>query len=333
MNNKPLISGLASALVVSVLCALSVGQASERTSDASQVDAPQQAIDQPVPSDNAAQPQAASEEKIGESQAEEPAAPSLTRLYSHQMSGKEAVTLYVRSIPVVTFLGETAKANAGQTKVAEPSDQKAEQEEGPMWRATTVAAKINQLQSSAGDTVRVSWDKQQKTYVIRIGKDQLVAMDKNTLLPNTTKDEAEDALQITNRIRRQLGNAAPLTTIPGRPQPTVIAKPQPADQVATRSVVSTQRGQASWYGGGFHGRKTASGERYNQNEMTAAHKRLRFGTRVRVTNLSNGRSVVVRINDRGPFVRGRVIDLSRSGAQAIGMMGSGVAPVSVEVLR
>ncbi|MGF1602859.1 MAG: septal ring lytic transglycosylase RlpA family protein [Thermosynechococcaceae cyanobacterium] len=331
MNNKPLISGLASALVVSVLCALSVSQASERSSDASPV-APQQAIDQPV-TDNEAQPPTASEEKVGEGQAEESAAPSLTRLYSHKISGREAVTLYVRSIPVVTFLGEAAKAKAGQIKVAEPGDQKAEQESGPMWRATTVAAKINQLQTSAGDTVRVSWDKQQNTYVIRIGDEQLVAMDKNTLLPNTTKDAAEDALQITNRIRRQLGNADPLTTIPGRPKPAVVAKPNPAESVAVRSVVSTQRGQASWYGGGFHGRKTASGERYNQNEMTAAHKRLRFGTRVRVTNLSNGRSVIVRINDRGPFVRGRVIDLSRSGAQAIGMMGSGVAPVSVEVLK
>jgi rare lipoprotein A len=167
--------------------------------------------------------------------------------------------------------------------------------------------------------------------VIRIQDEQLLAMDTDTMLPNTTKDAAEDALQITNRIRRQLGNASPLTTIPGRPQPTV-AEPQPAQQVAVRSV-STQRGQASWYGSGFHGRKTASGERYNQYEMTAAHKRLRFGTRVRVTNLNNGRSVIVRINDRGPFVRGRVIDLSRSGAQALGMIGSGVAPVSVEVLE
>lgn len=78
---------------------------------------------------------------------------------------------------------------------------------------------------------------------------------------------------------------------------------------------------ASWYGPGFHGRKTASGERFNTGALTAAHKTLPFGTRVRVENVHTGRSVVVRINDRGPFVRGRVIDLSKAAARAIGMDG------------
>ena len=79
---------------------------------------------------------------------------------------------------------------------------------------------------------------------------------------------------------------------------------------------------ASWYGPGFQGRKTASGERFNTNEFTAAHRYLPFGTRVRVVNQSTGRSVVVRINDRGPFLGGRVIDLSRASAAAIGMGGT-----------
>lgn len=92
-------------------------------------------------------------------------------------------------------------------------------------------------------------------------------------------------------------------------------------------------GMASWYGDPFHGNLTASGERYNQYALTAAHRSLPFGTWVRVTNLNNGRSVVVRINDRGPFIGGRVIDLSTAAAQTIGMINSGVAPVSVEVLR
>ena len=78
---------------------------------------------------------------------------------------------------------------------------------------------------------------------------------------------------------------------------------------------------ASWYGPGFHGRKTASGERFNTGALTAAHKTLPFGTRVRVVNVNTGRSVVVRINDRGPFIRGRVIDLSKAAARAIGMDG------------
>jgi rare lipoprotein A len=95
---------------------------------------------------------------------------------------------------------------------------------------------------------------------------------------------------------------------------------------------AVEEGLASWYGGKFQGRKTASGEVFDTNEFTAAHRTLPFGTRVRVTNLDTGRTTVVRINDRGPFVPGRIIDLSRAAAAAIGMAGSGVARVRVDVL-
>src|SRR3712207_1064649 len=88
-----------------------------------------------------------------------------------------------------------------------------------------------------------------------------------------------------------------------------------------------QGGHASWYGPGFHGRRTASGETFNTNALTAAHRSLPFGTRVRVVNEKTGRSVIVRINDRGPFAKGRVIDLARSAAQQIGM--GGVATVAL----
>lgn len=91
-------------------------------------------------------------------------------------------------------------------------------------------------------------------------------------------------------------------------------------------------GMASFYGGGFHGRHTASGARFDSNGMTAAHRTLPFGTRVRVTHLGNGRSVEVRINDRGPFVGGRIIDLSRGAAGALGMQNQGVARVKMTVL-
>ncbi len=92
-------------------------------------------------------------------------------------------------------------------------------------------------------------------------------------------------------------------------------------------------GMASWYGRRFHGRRTASGARFDMTGMTAAHKTLPFGTRVRVTNLQNGRSVVLTINDRGPFKRGRVIDVSRHGAEHLDFVQAGTARVRVEVVK
>jgi peptidoglycan lytic transglycosylase len=95
---------------------------------------------------------------------------------------------------------------------------------------------------------------------------------------------------------------------------------------------ATQEGIASWYGPGFHGRRTANGEIYNQYGLTAAHQTLPHGTRVRVTNLTNNRDVLVRINDRGPFVDDRIIDLSYSAARQVEMIGPGTAPVRIEVV-
>ncbi|RKX71460.1 hypothetical protein DRP53_01395 [candidate division WOR-3 bacterium] len=95
---------------------------------------------------------------------------------------------------------------------------------------------------------------------------------------------------------------------------------------------SSSYGKASWYGKEFHGKRTASGEIFNMYAFTAAHRTLPFGTKVRVTNLANGKSVVVKINDRGPFVRGRIIDLSYAAAKKIGLVRMGVAKVKIEVL-
>ena len=91
-------------------------------------------------------------------------------------------------------------------------------------------------------------------------------------------------------------------------------------------------GLASYYGRKFHGRRTASGERYNMKALTAAHRALAFGSRVEVTNLKNGRKVRVRINDRGPFVKGRIIDLSYAAAKQIGMLSQGVVKVRIRAL-
>ncbi len=106
---------------------------------------------------------------------------------------------------------------------------------------------------------------------------------------------------------------------------------------ATRPVTppvvdGRQEGVASWYGPGFHGRRTANGEVYDQYELTAAHQTLPLGTRVMVTSVTNGRSVEVRINDRGPFVDGRIVDLSYAAARVLGMIGPGTMTVRLEML-
>src|SRR5688500_19631680 len=96
-----------------------------------------------------------------------------------------------------------------------------------------------------------------------------------------------------------------------------------------RASQSSETGVASYYAHKYHGRTTASGERFDMNDLTAAHKTLPFGTRVRVTNLDNGKSVTVRVNDRGPFVKGRVIDLSLAAAKKVDMVHAGLANVEV----
>ena len=105
--------------------------------------------------------------------------------------------------------------------------------------------------------------------------------------------------------------------------------PDPAPEP---EAAHTETGWASFYGPGFHGRLTASGETYDQEEMTAAHPTLEFGSRVRVTNLANGESVVVRVTDRGPFVRGRVIDVSVGAAKELRFVQRGVTRVRLEQL-
>lgn len=98
-------------------------------------------------------------------------------------------------------------------------------------------------------------------------------------------------------------------------------------------VLESTVGTASYYGKGFAGKPTASGEIFNPNAMTAAHKTYSFGTKVRIVNLKNNKTVVVRINDRGPYVEGRIIDLSRGAAEKIGMVNDGVTRVRIEVLE
>ena len=120
-----------------------------------------------------------------------------------------------------------------------------------------------------------------------------------------------------------------LASCSGNPKPSAYAFPPPE----TPAVGTVVEGIASWYGPDYDGKRTSSGEVYDQDALTAAHAYWAFGTRVRVTLLSTGRSVVVRINDRFPSHKGRAIDLSRGAAKAIGLIGPGTGEVRLEVVE
>lgn len=139
----------------------------------------------------------------------------------------------------------------------------------------------------------------------------------------------------TNGVSGMQGDTASLAQI----APPVRAHQDPAAalkaQIQAEAEVPDvdQQGIASWYGPGFHGRKTANGERFNQYELTAAHPTYAFGTQLCVRSKLTGQAVVVRVNDRGPFVKNRVIDLSKAAAEEIGMLGKGVKSVEIYKLN
>ncbi len=282
----------------------------------------------------------------------------ITKVHGHTVAGRKAATLFVRNIPALTFISpsDTSADTQNVKEGVKVASGNVSNQNDPAYRAGVVAAKINQLMRDNVDAgqITVSWKSgadstpqaQNKSaataktaaerYVIKVNGSELVEINEQTLLPDTTNNLAQDALQATNRLRRLMGNASPISEIADLPAPTVVAhhtkKWRQRRASYGRRVRGMIRGIASFYGYSFSGKKTASGERFNPQAMTAAHRSLPFGTRVRVTNTRNGRSVVVRINDRGPFIRGRVIDLSYGAARTIGMIGRGLAPVRVEVL-
>ncbi|MGB6296460.1 MAG: septal ring lytic transglycosylase RlpA family protein [Rivularia sp. (in: cyanobacteria)] len=281
---------------------------------------------------------------------------AVTKVFAHKLADRQAATLYIRNIPVFTFLSSVPVANSENkvTKVNHGVSVDSNRFDA-VEKANTVAAKINDLVNKKVDAnkITVSWNGTTESksgakalderYIIKVDGSELVEINGDTRLPDATKNLRQDALQATNRLRRLVGKASPLKTIAGLPPELTEPKKQAIEETASSKHHTKKwrraarggrrfRGIASFYGAYFAGRKTASGERFNPSRMTAAHRTLPFGTRVRVTNMRNGRSVVVRINDRGPFIRGRVIDLSRGAAGVIGMIGRGIAPVRVEVL-
>ena len=128
---------------------------------------------------------------------------------------------------------------------------------------------------------------------------------------------------------------APEPASPIAPSEPSSSEPAPAISKPSATIPETKpvaTGKASWYGPGFHGKKTASGEIFDDAKLTAAHKTLPMGSKAKVTNLKNGKSVKVEINDRGPYVADRVIDLSQAAAHALGMIDRGVVPVRVDLI-
>jgi len=325
--------------------------------------------------------------KVGEYQSstENPISDTvITRIHPHSIRGLQAATLYVRDIPVLTFLGSTPVANPVTNKetkvgvvgngedISDPvmltnlaktgnfgnqphvSPEYSTTDNDPVQKASVIAARINQLIDKNIDATKiiVSWkpgdqspiyNKAQKRgfsvqkssgdrYTIQIDGQELVEVNEVTRLADTTDNLAQDALQATNRLRRLIGNASPIDAIAGLPAEKLRSQPKQRQEIAFGNVKLSFQGMASWYGYDGSGTRTASGERYNPEGLTAAHRTLPLGTKIRVTNTRNGRSVVVRVNDRGPYIRGRILDLSAGAARLLGMISSGVAPINLEVL-
>lgn len=250
----------------------------------------------------------------------------LFRITDHVMEGRDTAILYIDYLPVFTFVAPAEPDSADLSKATTDLGEAAH----PTHRAEAVARQIDAFYQAEGNPadIAVRWDEDLEEYVVLLADEPLVFVNNATYYFNTTGQHGTDALHATNRLRSLLGGAEALTEVEGEPEP----EPEATVAVANWGVASTFSGQASWYGPGFHGRQTASGERFNQNALTAAHRTLPFGTRVRVINANNNREVIVRINDRGPFSHGRVIDLSAAAAREIGLHLAGVGPVRVEVL-
>ena len=296
--------------------------------------------------------------KMGEQSATVPSQvqdETIAKVQTYISAGVQTAIVYVRNIPVINFTmpqdsvtnetklgtqqrslviqksktisGEISESTGSTSfKISDVSESM-----NPTARASAIAAKINQLHRTGVDAkkISVSWgaDKTDQ-YKVKADGDEIVIIDAQTLSPDTSKNLERDALQVTNRLRRLLGDASPMSEVEGKPKNSIVS----TTLIPFGTVLSSAQGMASWYGPGFDGNYTANGEVFNQNALTAAHPSLPMGTRVRVTNLDTGRMVLVRINDRGPYHGGRILDLSAGAARIIGLTDSGVAPIRLEVM-
>ena len=337
-------SGFAAAVLLSGAATIPGGQLANESSEAKSNDAKEA-----VQASDSVSPQAgtnlASNSDVQPGSTLAPASSSTILVHPHTIDGRQAATLFVKNIPVLTFIGTEVNSlsNSGDSVALALSDTtaslqtdaasgaggllNAEAEADPVLRATELGQQLDAEGVDAAD-LSVRWNEETDGYIVTSAGEDLVAIDSRTILADTTDDPAEDALQVTNRLRRLLGDQEPISEIEGLPEPEPEVIPA-AQEVA---IVSSNVGGASWYGPGFDGRLSASGEIFNQYDLTAAHRTLPFGTRVLVTNLYNGRQVTVRINDRGPYAGDRIIDLSAGAAAEIGLIDSGVGTVQLDIL-
>jgi rare lipoprotein A len=237
----------------------------------------------------------------------------------------------LRKITVLTVVGTTASLICSQTGGQANSLTKNALDRQTVIESTsqTVLPVFSNNRTTDSD-IKLSRSVQDNANEILKTLESLV--DKENTVPESVSPQTQEAIPPTVKPQSQPNQVQPAPAN-SRPTNPASAKPKPKTTQAVKTVSRARKqGMASWYGPGFHGRRTASGETFNAGALTAAHRYLPFGTRVRVTNVRNGRSVVVRINDRGPFSGGRVIDLSKGAARMIGVFQSGVAPVLLEVL-
>ena len=185
----------------------------------------------------------------------------------------------------------------------------------PLRQVEAIAERINQLLRESIGPVSVKPDLANDKVTIRMGEQLILAIEDQLAqeLESTTTEVAMEWVDNLSSAISDVGANAQRSFM-------------------QRNRARLESGRASWYGGSFHGRRTANGETFDKEALTAAHRTLPFGTVVLVTNATNGRSVIVRINDRGPFSPGRHIDLSKRAAEDIGMIRSGTAPVEIEIL-
>lgn len=199
----------------------------------------------------------------------------------------------------------------------------------PYGRASRSAERLNRFLAAGGDPSEIQMNRSEKETAIVVGNEPLIVIDRKTARASGQKPRKLGQIW-TNYIRRALKTEPYF-------DPVLAAHMAqrykfPLMETYYMSTGQLLKGEASWYGPGFHGRIAADGSVYNMNELTAAHKTLPFGTVVRVTNHRTGKQVLVRITDRGPYIDGRIIDLSKEAANRLGMLSSGTAPVTVEIL-